>query len=146
VRPHILITAAAVAVVATSGSAAAGRVLSQEPTRTIWDRVFSDEQASRGQRGYAQACAACHADDLLGNGNAPPLVGEAFLGRFNRATADELVLTVRQTMPQEAPDSLGLDAYVDIVTYVFKANGSPAGTGDLPADRAMLKQVIVTPK
>jgi hypothetical protein len=67
-----------------------------------------------------------------------------FLGRFNGATADDVVQTIRQTMPQEAPDSLGAAAYVDIVTYLFKANGSPAGAGDLPADRAMLKQVVVT--
>ena len=121
-------------------------ITAQESRRTIWDGVFSDQQAARGQRGYAQTCATCHADDLLGRTNAPPLVGEAFLGRFNRSTADDVVQTVRQTMPQEAPDSLALDAYVDIVTYLFKANGGPAGTGDLPADRAMLKQVLVTSK
>jgi mono/diheme cytochrome c family protein len=119
-------------------------VSSQNATRTIWDGVFSDQQAARGQRGYAQSCATCHADDLLGAGNAPPLVGESFLDRFNRATADDVVLSVRQTMPQDAPDSLGVEAYVDIVTYLFKANGSPAGTGELPPDRATLKQVLVT--
>jgi mono/diheme cytochrome c family protein len=119
-------------------------IAAQESGRTIWDGVFSDQQAARGQRGYGVACAKCHADDLLGTSNAPPLVGEAFFGRFNRSTADDVVQTIRQTMPQEAPDSLGAAAYVDIVTYLFKANGSPAGTGDLPADRAMLKQVLVT--
>lgn len=116
----------------------------QESRRTIWDGVFSEQQASRGQRGYAQACAKCHADDLLGTSNAPALVGESFLGRFDRATADDVVLTVRQTMPQEAPDSLGAEAYVDIVTYLFKANGSPAGAGELPVNRDALKQVLVT--
>jgi S-disulfanyl-L-cysteine oxidoreductase SoxD len=119
-------------------------IAAQENQRTIWDGVFSDQQASRGQAGYKQACAACHADDLLGTSNAPPLVGEGFLVRFNRSTADDVVQTVRQTMPQEAPDSLSVEAYVDIVTYLFKANGSPAGTGELPADRAILKQVLVT--
>jgi len=116
----------------------------QAPSRTIWDGVFSEAQAARGQQGYGRACAKCHAEDLLGTGNAPALVGEAFLGRFDRATADEVVLVVRQTMPQEAPDSLGSEAYVDIVSYLFKANGSPAGATDLPADRAALKQVLVT--
>jgi mono/diheme cytochrome c family protein len=116
----------------------------QESRRTIWDGVFSDQQAARGQRGYAQACATCHAEDLLGTGNAPALVGEPFLARFNRASADDVVQTIRQTMPQDAPDSLDAEAYVDIVTYLFKANGSPAGTGELPPDRATLKQVLVT--
>jgi cytochrome c len=118
----------------------------QESRRTIWDGVFSEAQAERGQRGYREACAKCHAEDLLGTGNAPALVGEPFLGRFDRATADDVVQTVRQTMPQEAPDSLGMGSYVDIAAYLFKANGSPAGSADLPADRAMLKQVVVTTK
>jgi S-disulfanyl-L-cysteine oxidoreductase SoxD len=124
-------------------AAVAGQA-AQENRRTIWDGVYSAAQAGRGERGYAQSCATCHAEDLLGTTNAPPLVGEPFLGRFDRQTADDVVLTVRQTMPQEAPNSLGLDAYVDIVAYLFKANGSPAGSADLPADRAMLKQVLVT--
>lgn len=118
--------------------------LGQERARTIWDGVFSEAQAARGQKAYAQACAQCHADDLLGRDNAPPLVGEPFLARFDRSTADDVVLVVRQTMPQDAPDSLGSEAYVDIVSYLFKANGSPAGPADLAADRALLKQVLVT--
>jgi ankyrin repeat protein len=118
----------------------------QEGRKTIWDGVFTDAQAARGQRAYANACGKCHADDLLGSTNAPALVGEAFLGRFNNSTADEVVLVVRQTMPQEAPDSLGTEAYVDIAAYLFKANGSPAGSAELPANRAGLQQVIVTAK
>ena len=138
-----LACAAAVLVAAVAlGPPAAG----QESRRTIWDGVFSDAQAARGQQAYRQSCAKCHAEDLLGTGNAPALVGEPFLGRFDRATADDVVQTIRQTMPQEAPDSLGAAAYVDIVAHLFKANGSPAGAADLPADRATLKQVLVTAK
>ena len=119
-------------------------ITAQESRRTIWDGVYSEPQAARGERGYAQACGKCHADDLLGTTNAPPLAGEPFLGRFDKQTVDDVVLTVRQTMPQEAPNSLGMDAYVDIVAYLFKANGSPAGAADLPVDRGTLKQVLVT--
>jgi mono/diheme cytochrome c family protein len=118
----------------------------QESRRTIWDGVFSEAQAMRGQQGYRQSCAKCHAEDLLGTGNAPALAGEPFLGRFDRASVDDVLQTVRQTMPQEAPDSLGSAAYVDIVAYLFKANGSPAGVADLPVDRGVLKQVLVTVK
>jgi ankyrin repeat protein len=117
----------------------------QDPARrTIWDGVFSDGQAARGQKVYAQACARCHADDLMGSSNAPALVGQPFFARFNASTAADVMLTIRQTMPQEAPDSLGAEAYVDIVSYLFKANGSPAGSAELAADRAQLQQVVVT--
>jgi cytochrome c553 len=118
----------------------------QTAGRTIWDGVFTEAQASRGQRGYVQACARCHADDLLGSSNAPALVGQPFFARFDRSTADDVMQTIRQTMPQEAPDSLGAEAYVDIVSYLFKANGSPAGAAELTADRANLQQVLVTAK
>ena len=35
--------------------------------------------------------------------------------------------TIRASMPQDAPDTLGTPAYVDLVSYLFKANGGPAG-------------------
>ena len=116
----------------------------QTAARTIWDGVFTEAQAGRGQRGYLQACAKCHADDLLGSANAPALVGQPFFARFDRSTADDVMQTIRQTMPQEAPDSLGAEAYVDIVSYLFKANGGPAGAAELTADRARLQQGLVT--
>ena len=143
-RPYTWVVCAMAAVTAGSMLATPAAAARQESRRTIWDGVFSDPQAARGQRAYAQSCAKCHSEDLLGTGNAPPLVGEPFLGRFDRATADDVVQVIRQTMPQEAPDSLGTDAYVDIVSYVLKANGSPVGAADLPSDRAALKQVLVT--
>jgi S-disulfanyl-L-cysteine oxidoreductase SoxD len=118
----------------------------QESRRTIWDGVFSDDQALRGQRAYTQSCARCHADDLLGTSNAPALVGQPFFSRFDRSTADDVVQTIRRTMPQEAPNSLAAEAYVDVVSYLFKANGSPAGAAELTTDRAMLQQVFVTTK
>jgi mono/diheme cytochrome c family protein len=118
----------------------------QESRRTIWDGVFNEEQAGRGKSGYTKACAQCHAEDLAGKADAPALVGAAFLGRFDGSTVDDMVLTVRQTMPQDAPNSLEPAAYVDIVTYLLKANGSPAGPQELPSDRAHLQQVGVTVK
>lgn len=121
-------------------------VAARQSSRTIWDGVFSDEQAARGQRGYAQSCGKCHADDLLGGSNAPALIGEAFLGRFNGQTVDDVVQTIARTMPQEAPNSLSAAAYVDIVSYVFKANGSLAGASELPVERGKLQQIVVTPK
>ncbi len=145
-RPYTAVMCVAAALLVGSLSALTVAARGQESRRTIWDGVFSDAQATRGQVGYARACAKCHAADLLGTGNAPALVGEPFLGRFDRSTVDDVVQIVRQTMPQEAPDSLGPDTYVDIVTYLFKANGSPAGSADLTTDRAALKQVLVTAK
>jgi ankyrin repeat protein len=131
------------------GSAGAGapRIESaQAGRRTIWDGVFTEAQAERGRDLYVKACASCHAEDRLGSSNAPALVGQPFFARFGGTSADDVVDVIRRTMPQDAPDSLGVPAYTDIVSYVLKANGSPAGGAELPAEREALKQIHVTSK
>jgi mono/diheme cytochrome c family protein len=111
---------------------------------TVWDGVFTEAQASRGEAAYGRSCAACHKEDLLGGGTAPALAGEAFLRRWNESTVDDVVQTMRSSMPQEAPNSLDAQVYVDIITYLLKASGSPPGSAELTADRDRLKLVRVT--
>lgn len=127
-----------------AGGAGSPRTAAQAGGKTIWDGVFTDAQATRGQETYNKACATCHAEDLLGSTNAPALVGEAFFSRFNRTSADDVIDVIRRTMPQEAPDTLGMPAYADIASYIFKANGSPAGSAELPVDRTTLREILVT--
>jgi mono/diheme cytochrome c family protein len=126
-----------------AGGAGAPRT-AQEAARTIWDGVFTEAQASRGQEAYLGACAKCHADDLLGSTNAPALIGEAFFARFGRTTADDVIDVIRRTMPQEAPDTLGMTAYAEIASYILKSSGAPAGKAELPVDRAKLREILVT--
>jgi quinoprotein glucose dehydrogenase len=129
-------------------SAAAGALEreagAQNAARTIWDGVFTEAQAARGQEAYRQACASCHLDDLLGERDAPPLAGAQFSNRWAGSTADDMLQTIRRTMPQEAPDTLGVQGYADIVSYLLKVNGSPAGAAELPADSTTLQQIRIT--
>jgi mono/diheme cytochrome c family protein len=111
---------------------------------TVWDGVFTEAQASRGEAAYVRSCAACHKEDLLGSGTAPALAGEEFLRRWNESTVDNVVQTMRGSMPQEAPGSLDTKVYVDIVTYLLKASGSPTGSRELTADREQLKLLRVS--
>ena len=112
--------------------------------RSIWEGVFTEAQAGRGEKRYMQSCARCHADDLQGSSNAPALVGEAFFVKHEGGPVDEVVERIRQTMPQEAPDSLGHEAYTDIVAFIMKQSGVPAGAVELPADRERLRQLAIT--
>jgi mono/diheme cytochrome c family protein len=112
--------------------------------RSAWEGVFTEAQVTRGQQTYKQACSACHLDDLLGEKDAPALVGEIFTTRWAGATVDDMLQSIRRTMPQEAPDSLGTQGYVDIISYLLKANGGAAGTAELPTDSAKLQQIRVT--
>ena len=122
-------------------------VQAQETKRTIWDGVFTEAQAVRGQNAYKTSCAPCHKADLLGDAGAPALAGQEFFARWNGSSADDLVKTIRASMPQDAPDTLGTQLYVDIVSFLLKSNGGPGGAGELSIDSAALKQVMVsTPK
>lgn len=112
------------------------------PSRTIADGVFTDAQAARGRDTYRKSCAACHKADLLGESAAVPLAGPEFVQRWNGSTLDDLLTTIRRSMPQDAPDSLGTPAYADIVSYLLSANGSPAGSSELPLEPAALKQIL----
>ena len=110
--------------------------------KSIWDGAFTEGQAARGQARYRTACAACHAEDLLG-AQGPALVGQAFIDRWAGSTVFDMVQVIKQSMPQEAPDSLGMPAYVDVVAYLLKSNGGPAGASELPTEADALKQILV---
>ena len=137
-----LVIAAAVLLLSAVGLVAAG-AQGAAPAKSIWDGAFTEAQATRGQGRYRTACAACHAEDLLG-AQGPALVGPAFLDRWTGSTVFDMVQVIKQSMPQEAPDSLGLPAYVDIVSYLLKSNGSPAGPSELPGEPDALRKILVT--
>lgn len=107
-------------------------------TSTVLDGAYSDEQAARGKTAYTANCAACHGEALEGV-SAPALTGNRFLERWREGTLDGIYGFIRERMPfGKAPGSTRIsDAeYLDIVTYLLKLNGYPAGPTDLTLDRA----------
>ena len=110
---------------------------------SVWDGVFTEEQAARGKDEYTKECAQCHLDDLLGDGVAPAMVGEAFQFRWSDLSVGDLFVAIRTTMPQGAPASLNLQEYSDILSYVLQVNGFPAGDTQLPTDVSELEQIII---
>jgi ankyrin repeat protein len=112
--------------------------------KTIWDGVFTQAQAERGRDVYRKSCASCHKADLLGESAAPPLAGPEFVQRWVGSSVDDLLTTIRRSMPQEAPDSLGTAAYADLVSFLLSVNGSPAGESELPLESGTLKQIQFT--
>ena len=108
--------------------------------------VFTDEQAERGKEAYMQECAACHLDDLLGDGIAPPLLGVPFSFRWSELSIGDMYAAIRTTMPQGAPASLSSQGYVDIIAYLLQANEYPTGDSELPPEEAALQQIVVDDK
>jgi len=110
------------------------------------DSLYSEAQAARGESVYQQYCAACHGPSLQGN-PAAPLTGAAFRARWEdgKHTLDDLFFIVRSLMPNNAPGSLTKAQYADVVAYILKANGYPAGNAELIPTAAAMKRVTLQP-
>ena len=111
--------------------------------RTVWDGVFTEEQATRGMATYEQECSQCHLEDLLGDGIAPALIGAPFHFRWSDLSVGDMLVAIRTTMPQGAPASLSPRAYADIVAYMLKVNDFPAGDTELPTGVDDLEGIII---
>ena len=140
-RSGLWVMAAAMMVAATSLAVYAGSEGAAQ--ESAWDGVFTEDQATRGQKTYQQECASCHLDDLLGDGIAPPLVGVPFSFRWSELSVGDMFMAIRTTMPQGAPASLSVAGYVDIVAYLLKANEFPAGDTELPTEEDALQEIII---
>jgi mono/diheme cytochrome c family protein len=116
----------------------------QEPPsseRSVWDGVYTEEQAKRGEALYEKQCSACHGDKLAGRESAPPLTGGAFLSNWNGLPLSDLFERVRRTMPQNSPGKLSRQQNADILAYVLSFNKFPAGKTELYRQAEMLKEI-----
>ena len=115
-------------------------------SHSVWDGVFSREQASRGQTAYNSKCARCHGDNLLGGENSPALVDREFLEKWNGKSVGSLVELTRTTMPSDGPGKLSRQQCTDIIAYLLTANGFPAGKSDLASDAGALNEIVFQAK
>jgi S-disulfanyl-L-cysteine oxidoreductase SoxD len=144
-----LLTVAAIAYVASGFSRTAEYVASGfsrtliAQQLTIWDGVFTAEQASRGEKIYADRCARCHGEGLQGVEAAPALTGPAFYANWEGETLDALFERMRSSMPQDAPGSLPRVQNADVLAYMLKAGGYPAGQTALDPQAGGLLRIKV---
>jgi mono/diheme cytochrome c family protein len=114
--------------------------------RTVWDGVYTEEQAGRGRTEYMQACASCHAEDLRGKGTAPSLVDESFWFLYGDSTVGDLWERIRTLMPSDRPNSLSSQSYRDVVAFILLSNKLPPGEGELDTDPEALREILITMK
>ena len=100
--------------------------------RTVWDGVFTAEQAARGRTIFAGTCVNCHYEDLSGGGSLPPLQGKTFLNHWNEGSLGALFNRVKAMPPNKAP--LGDAAYIDLLAFLLDANAFPPGTQELKVE------------
>ena len=111
--------------------------------RSVWDGVYSDEQAGRGEAIYQKECARCHGVSLSGGEEAPPLSGAAFLANWNGTTMGDLSERIRTTMPPDAPGRLSRQQNADVLAHILRVNGFPTGKSELPKETEILKQIRI---
>lgn len=114
-------------------------------SQSVWDGVYTDAQASRGERTYGRSCEQCHGPDLAGDPvmEIPALSLDSFMTSWNGRSVKDLFDTVRRAMPKDKPGSLGTGAYVDVVAYLLEANKFPSGSRELPRTPEQLDTIVI---
>src|SRR6476661_5140950 len=108
------------------GVMAAAVALGAQDTRTVWDGVYTEAQAKRGEALYFERCVRCHGPMLQGGTDgAGPLTGPTFNGNWNGVPLDQMLDRVRATMPQDKPATLSRQQTADALAFIFSANKIP---------------------
>jgi S-disulfanyl-L-cysteine oxidoreductase SoxD len=141
-----VLIAAWAAAVCYSSAHAQQKTAGSEPHQSVWDGVYTDVQAKRGESVYKQECIICHGQTLEGNGEgANPLSGPAFLSMWNGLTLADLFDRMRQTMPQNSPGKLTREQNADVLAYVLSVNRFPSGKTDLARESERLREIKFDP-
>jgi len=111
--------------------------------RTVWDGVYTDEQATRGEALYGEHCVRCHGANLQGNGEgANPLTGATFKSTWNGVSIGAMFDRVRLSMPQDKPATLTRQQVADLLAFILRANKFPAGKSELVRQTDMLNAIL----
>lgn len=110
-------------------------------SQSVWDGVYTEEQAKRGEDSYQKNCSTCHGDRLNGTGEAPALSGGKFLSNWNGLTVGDLFERIRKTMPQDKPERVTRREKADVLAYILSFNKFPAGKNELRSQAEWLKQI-----
>lgn len=110
---------------------------------SIWDGVFTAEQAERGAEVYKTNCSECHGGDLMGDGFAPSLTGADFQGNWNDLSVGDFFERIRISMPPSGPTSVTPAQKADIVAHIFNQNKYPVGQTELEPKVEVLKTIKI---
>jgi quinoprotein glucose dehydrogenase len=115
----------------------------QEQSRSVWDGVYTEAQAKRGEAVYASECVSCHQGEDSGGELAPPLAGPAFLANWDGLTMGDLAERIRVSMPPNNPQRVTRQQNTDLLGHILKINGYPAGSQELEPKTEALKLIRI---
>jgi mono/diheme cytochrome c family protein len=120
---------------------AAALTAAAQGQKTVWDKVYTAEQATRGEKLYGESCAVCHGDGLTGVEMAPALAGDVFNANWEGVPLSDLLERMRISMPQNNPGSLSRAQNADILAHMLRVGGFPAGDTPLDGQQGALTQI-----
>jgi mono/diheme cytochrome c family protein len=131
VRRSALTLLAALSMLAAHSSRAGAQ---DAPSRSTRQGVYTAAQATKGQELFAGRCQSCHSPTTHTGPNffANWAEGRPLWG---------LVSFVRTEMPYDSPGTLTNEEYSQVVAYLLKQNGLPAGNEELPTADAALQAI-----
>ena len=106
---------------------------------SVWDGVYTEAQADRGEGYFIANCAECHGRSLEG-GEGAALSGEEWWDSWRELSVDRLFTFVSTNMPfddlGELAGTLSNQQYIDIVAHILRTNALPAGSAELTPENA----------
>ncbi|MCU4652689.1 cytochrome c [Roseibacterium sp. SDUM158016] len=120
--------------------------------RTIWDGVYTQEQAQHGQDVYRAPCGLCHGRRLNGAPDdsdmvpAPVLARQNFLRNWDGRSLGMLFTYTMSTMPQSNPGFMPPEDYAAIIAHMLSVTGAPPGEEELSADAWELGHIVISPE
>jgi len=126
----------------TTAMAAAEPTPAAPQAKTVWDGVYTEQQAARGAASFAASCTRCHSAEPNAGEEGKALAGEAFWQSFRESTVDHLLDFVSKNMPNGAGGTLSANTYADLVAFILSRNSLPAGPTELTPESAAGVQII----
>jgi mono/diheme cytochrome c family protein len=111
------------------------------PARSVWDGVYTKEQAARGDQLYAVHCRECHGESLEGSGPAHALSGPVFASNWDGVSLGDMLDRTRTSMPLNKPGTLSRQQIADVLAFLLSANKMPSGEAELPRQAEVLNQI-----
>ena len=127
--------ATALAVASARGSAVPGldiRIVGtgaphREPTRSVWDSVFTDSQAVRGDSVYKETCVKCHGATLAGGDDGTPPPAQTSLATGTASPSASSMRKFARRCRRTSQSRFRPEQLADVVAYMLAKNLFPAG-------------------
>ncbi len=108
--------------------------------------LYTEDQATKGELAYYQNCSMCHGPNLdgqQGGYSGPALKGADFADPSYDFHVSDIFNFVAKQMPAATPGSLSHEVDVQIMAFLLKQNGYPAGSKELVYEEAEKSKVPI---